>query len=382
MAGRTLYWNPTGNANWNATNVWSLTDGGTRDQSTPDATDDCIFTNTNTYQCTISALATCRDITFTGGTGFTGTFTGGSSMNIYGSITLYSGMTFSYTGTMSFRATSGTKTITSATKTFDCPITFNGSGGTFQLADNFIKTGRGQLQRTAGTFDPNGKTFTITLTAQTMAILQEFTFYNLTVTGSAHTINYLQLGANQTITNTLTINGNSGINRISIESNTKGTARTLTTTGGSVAVTNADFQDITAVGDAGDWDLSAITGGSGNSGGNTNITFTTADDWYWHEGTGNTNNYAKWYTETNGGGTQMASTRVPLPQDTLHFDINSFDSGSRVITQNMPRIGSIDFTGAANTPTFTTSTNASVFGSLILISGMTLTNSTNQYNFE
>lgn len=93
-------------------------------------------------------------------------------------------------------------------------------------------------------------------------------------------------------------------------------------------------------------------------------------------------NYAKWYTETNGGGSQMASTRVPLPQDTLHFDSSSFDSGSKVITQNMPRIGSIDFTGATNTPTFTTSTTASVFGSLTLISGMTLTASTQGYTFQ
>lgn len=35
----------------------------------------------------------------------------------------------------------------------------------------------------------------------------------------------------------------------------------------------------------------------------------------------------------------MASTRVPLPQDMCYFDANSFDSGSQVITQDMPRIG-------------------------------------------
>ena len=69
----------------------------------------------------------------------------------------------------------------------------------------------------------------------------------------------------------------------------------------------------------------------------------------------------------------MASTRVPLPQDTLYFDSASFDSGSKTVTQNMLRIGSINFTGATNTPTFTTSTNFLMCGvTVTLISGMTL----------
>jgi len=37
----------------------------------------------------------------------------------------------------------------------------------------------------------------------------------------------------------------------------------------------------------------------------------------------------------------MASTRVPLPQDTCYFDANSFDSGSQTVTQNMARIGGV-----------------------------------------
>ena len=119
--------------------------------------------------------------------------------------------------------------------------------------------------------------------------------------------------------------------------------------------------------------LSAITGGSGDCGGNTNITFTTADDWYWHEGTGNFSDYSKWYTETNGGGTQMASTRVPLPQDTCYFDANSFDSGSQVITTDMLRIGSVVWTGSANTPQWLNNVGTLYewYGSYTLISGMT-----------
>lgn len=144
-------------------------------------------------------------------------------------------------------------------------------------------------------------------------------------------------------------------------------------------MTNADFKDITGAG-AGSWDLSAITGGSGDCGGNTNITFTTADDWYWHVDSGSVSDYTKWYTETNGGGSQMGSTRTPLPQDTLHFDSSSFDSGSRTITQNMPRIGGVTFSGVSTSQAFSLSVATYIYGSLILASGITVSN--NQIVFE
>lgn len=188
----------------------------------------------------------------------------------------------------------------------------------------------------------------------------------------------LVFNGNLTCSNLFQCDGYTGINRTFIKSGTLGTARTISAA--AISVSNTDFQDITGAG-AATWNLSAITGGSGDCGGNTNITFTTADDWYWHADTGNVSDYTKWYTATNGGGSQMASTLVPLPQDTLHFDASSFDSGSQTITQNMSRIGGIDFTGATNTPTLTTSTAASVFGSITLISGMTLTASTQTYTF-
>jgi hypothetical protein len=51
------------------------------------------------------------------------------------------------------------------------------------------------------------------------------------------------------------------------------------------------------------------------------------------------------------------------------------------LTQDMPRTGSIDFNGANNSPTFTTSTAAEVYGGITLISAMTLTNSSQTYTF-
>jgi hypothetical protein len=79
----------------------------------------------------------------------------------------------------------------------------------------------------------------------------------------------------------------------------------------------------------------------------------------------------------------MASTLVPLPQDTLRFDDSSFTTGSQVVTQNMKRIGSIDFTGATNTPNFTVSSGANwdTHGSTTLISDMVVTANNSSTNF-
>jgi lipopolysaccharide export system protein LptA len=68
-------------------------------------------------------------------TGFAGTFTN-SSRVIYGNLTISSGMTLTAgTLTTTFAATSGTQTITSNGKTLDFPVTFNGLGGTREMAD-------------------------------------------------------------------------------------------------------------------------------------------------------------------------------------------------------------------------------------------------------
>ncbi len=115
---------------------------------------------------------------------------------------------------------------------------------------------------------------------------------------------------------------------------------------------------------AGSWNLSAITGNSGDCGGNSNITFTTPVTTDWQSG-------ATWSTAT-------WSSRVPLPQDTATFTT----AGVATITQDMPRIGSVDFSTTSGNKTWTTSTAASVFGSIDLTNLHTLTASTQAYVFE
>jgi len=193
---------------------------------------------------------------------------------------------------------------------------------------------------------------------------------NLTVTGTAIKTNGLSLVSSQTVTGTLTLAGNSEVNRLLVYSSTLGSARTITNTGATETWSNVDFRDITmseAV------DASAITGGSGDCGGNTDITFTTADDWFWKgSGTRNLSDYTYWYTETNGGGSQMASTRTVLPQDTLWFDADSID-GATTVDQDLPRIPGIDFTGVDAMNFHINNIGQEIYGGYVMSSNVTET---------
>jgi hypothetical protein len=72
------------------------------------------------------------------------------------------------------------------------------------------------------------------------------TVYNLTRTGtSGKTDSFSVLVANLTVTGTLTLNGNSALNRCLIQGSTLGTANTITTTGATISCNNVDFRDIT-----------------------------------------------------------------------------------------------------------------------------------------
>jgi len=96
---------------------------------------------------------------------------------IYGNLTLLSGMTYSAaTGTMTFGATSGTKTITSNGVTINQPLIFNGIGGTWQLQDALLMTSTRTLTHNNGTIDLNGKTLTVGTAYTTIAGTKNLTF--------------------------------------------------------------------------------------------------------------------------------------------------------------------------------------------------------------
>ena len=124
MADR--YW-VGGAGNWNSTaaSKWSLTSGGAGGEAIPTASDDVFFDAASgavTVTATSSSNA-CLNLNFTG---FTGTFGGSQAIAVSGNLTYVSGMTLTHTGTITFKATSGTKVITSGTQAWLGSITFNG----------------------------------------------------------------------------------------------------------------------------------------------------------------------------------------------------------------------------------------------------------------
>ena len=249
------------------------------------------------------------------------------------------------------RFTNLTITANTATITFTgagAGITHTTLGGDYNGA-SFIFTGAG-----AHGIDNTGLTFTCA---------------NLTVTGTAVKTDTLTAYGSLTITGTFTVNGNSIINRVLVTSNTLGTARTITAA--VVTITNTDFRDITGAG-AASWDLSAISGGSGDAGGNTmqalgTAAFTTAATQYWVGGTGSWSTAAEWGTTSGGAG-----GRTPLPQDDVVFDANSFSAGSQTATMDMPRAGkNINWTGVINTPAWAKTTASTNYGSVTMVAGMT-----------
>lgn len=164
-----------------------------------------------------------------------------------------------------------------------------------------------------------------------------------------------------------TVSGNSTINRLLISSATIGTQKTITVNGGTFA--NCDFMDI-ALSPA--TDLSAITGGSGDCGGNSDITFTTAQDQAFNNANG-----GNFSTATNWTG-RSGNNRIPLPQDTAF--LGGMDGGgfayatTKTITVDMPRFGSIDCTGITYTgtkPYITWSGIPTIYGSLTFTTNCT-----------
>jgi hypothetical protein len=106
-----------------------------------------------------------RDLDFTDGvnpTGYAGALAN-SNITIYGNFKASTGMTRTAgTGTYTFAATSGTKTITTAGLTFDNPFIFNGIGGTFAFQDALTQGSARAFTITNGTVQlKNGVTSTV-----------------------------------------------------------------------------------------------------------------------------------------------------------------------------------------------------------------------------
>jgi hypothetical protein len=174
-----------------------------------------------------------------------------------------------------------------------------------------------------------------------------------------------------------TISGYSATRRVLVTSDDVGLSANLNINGGTFAY--ADFRDIAADTST---DISAITGLSGDCGGNSNLTFTTAVPQYWYRNTGNWSDSTKWFTSSGGSG----AGRIPLPQDDVRFDSTSFSTGSQTVSTDLPRLGrSISWSGVTNLGTWSLPANSTniMYGSLNLSNAMNLSqSSSNVFQFE
>src|ERR1035437_313885 len=356
------------------TNHFATTSGGVASVAAPTSADNVTFdtpSNATAYTVTFTATFTCLDLTIGPPSAGSVTWAGAGAMNVFGNIVIGSTTVQSYTGALSMKATSGTKTITPNGVSIAI-LVFNGVGGTFQLVGNLTITGNGSiLILTNGIFDPNGNS--ILLNNATPIITGAFTFYNLTVTPATPAkTNTITFTANVTITNLFTVsNGATVTNRVLVQSSVVGTPRTITAA--AISIANADFMDITGAG-AATGDMSASTS-IGDAGGNTmqalgTAAFTAAATQHWTNASS-----GSWSLNTNW------TSRVPLPQDPVVMD-KAFGT-SQTVTADMPRLGaSIDWTGATWTTglTWAMSTATSINGSLTMIVGLTMSG-TSTYTF-
>jgi hypothetical protein len=159
-----LYW--VGNsATWGIGYFSSISGGTANAVSLPDSTTNVYFDSGSfsgvSQSCTLGAAQTCDNMTWIGAT-YSPTFALASyAINIYGNLTFISAMATSGTGAITFKGTSGTQNINTGGLTLVQPVTFNGSGGTFQLVTNNLNN-TATITLTAGTFNTNSLNVTTT----------------------------------------------------------------------------------------------------------------------------------------------------------------------------------------------------------------------------
>jgi hypothetical protein len=355
MANR--YW-VGGTGNWDAstTTHWSATNGGAGGASVPTTSDAVFFTSlSGGGTVTVTAQANCHDMDFNG---WTGTFTGTSPINCVGSfIRLTSGMTYSHTGLLTIHRSSGTTAITFAGKTITSSIdSYSPTGLTMNDTASFDCQ---YITAYQSNLILNGKSITISaiyawLSCSGSAI--NFTFNGKAFTAGGNPPE-LSLLANLTCTGAFAVtSNNTGTGRVTI----KGSGGQRTITAATVTLSGVNLYRITGAG-AGSWNLSGITGGSGDCGENVNITFTTPTDQHWlNADGGNWSDAANW------------TSRVPLPQDNALFD-RAFNTAKQII-MDMWYIGSFDFTGATWTTSLTLKTASPNPHTIYLCGGWKLIN--------
>lgn len=365
MADR--YW-VGGTANWDATagTKWATTSGGAGGAAVPTASDNTFFDAASgavTVSKTSAGATASLDFT-----GFAGTFSGASNMSVTGDFIVDGGMAWSYNGTLTFSG-GGSKTITTNGKALSITgVNFSNAGATWTFTDDFIlnRNGTTSVTYTSGTLVWG--TNTMYITAYSVDIQGAWSFNNLDITMlSVVNSTVVTLNNNIVVAGTLSLAGfDSDRRRLFLRSTVAGTPRTITV-GTLGTVSDVDCRDIVAAGASSPWDLSAISGGSGDCGGNTDITFSTPDDFYWFGASSNWYTLSRWYMGTGGSG--GSASRLPLPQDTAIFDSNAHGS-SISVSMDQTRYPAINATYSGLT--LTNSSITELYGDVTIDAAVTL----------
>jgi hypothetical protein len=236
-APKTIYWNLAGSQNWSATG-WATTNNGAPNVNNfPLPQDTATFTEAgDAGTVTVDQAWQIGSIQMADGvsnrtTGFT-LATGTIATAIYGDVTLFSGLTLTGTGALTFASHATTQNITTAGVTFTQPIIVDLVNGIFKLSD-----------------------------ALTQGATIPFTIVNGTIE--------LKDG----VTTTVGSFGTSGSNQKFLQSTTPGVQATLSQASGTVSVSNLTIRDINATGGA-TWNA-FVTNNNVDAGNNTGWDFFT-----------------------------------------------------------------------------------------------------------
>lgn len=201
MADR--YW-VGGTANWDGTagTKWATTSGGAGGASVPTSNDNAFF-DAASGAVTVTKTGTeyCASCNFTG---FTGTFAGSGTLNLYGSLTAVAGMTWTFSGGTVFQGP-GAVTLTSAGKTLGA-ITISRGAGSDSVTLQDALTSSGALTVTTGTFTTNNYNVTATQLSSNNSNTRTINLGSSTVT--------LTLGAPITFTTATNLTFNAGTSSI------------------------------------------------------------------------------------------------------------------------------------------------------------------------
>jgi len=160
-AAKTVFYRQTGSADWGASGSgsWSATSGGALDATQFPLAQDTVVFPAATYPAsgstaTINANYNFGTIDMSLRTSNTMTLATGTTNPLFcGNWINGTGITISGTGIVTFKATSGTQQITSASIAFTQPILISSPSGTFQLQDAFTTATTRTTTLNFGTLD-------------------------------------------------------------------------------------------------------------------------------------------------------------------------------------------------------------------------------------